>query len=113
MFILTEDNRFVCDHGGHLTVRATRHFVTIAGRAVLVDDDPENQTIFLCPNWELPMKPCGKTLKVDRGYSAFIRVDGRAVCLDILTGLTNGTLPETVHYHVADHGQQFVEALTP
>jgi hypothetical protein len=56
------------------------------------------------------MKPCTATLRVAEGYSGFVRVDGHAVVLSNLDGLTDGTLPGTVHYTVRDPGQDFVDA---
>jgi len=49
-------------------------------------------------------------LRVAKGYSGWIRVDGSAVVLDNLDGLTDGTVPGTVHYQVRTPGQSFVEA---
>jgi hypothetical protein len=56
------------------------------------------------------MKPCVLTLKVREGYSTWIRIDGNAIVLDSLDGLTDGTVPGTVHYRVRDPWQSFVEA---
>jgi len=47
---------------------------------------------------------------VTRGYSSWIAVDGHAVVLDNLDGLTDGTVPGTVHYTVRQPGQTFVSA---
>ena len=48
------------------------------------------------------------TLQVTEGYSDFIHIEGRAVCLDTVTGLTDGTPPGTVRYVVQHPGQTFV-----
>jgi hypothetical protein len=56
------------------------------------------------------MKPCATTLAVDHGYSTWIRIGGNAVVLSTLDGLTDGTVPGTVHYTVRDPGQDFVRA---
>ena len=45
-----------------------------------------------------------------QGYSAFISIDGHAVCLDNLWGFTDGTPPGIVKYNVVDPAQQFVES---
>jgi hypothetical protein len=55
------------------------------------------------------MKPCAKTLVVKQGYSTWVMIDNRHIVLSHLDGLTDGTVPGTVHYQVRDPGQQFVE----
>jgi hypothetical protein len=44
---------------------------------------------------------------VTQGYSAFIRIDGHAVCLDNLLGFTDG-IPPGFKYNVVDPEQNFV-----
>lgn len=109
MKILTEDAVLVCNHElGIVGVRPTQDLVTIGGRRVLVDNDPENRPIVACPNVGATIKPCQLTLPVQEGYSAWIRIGGRRVCLDTVTGLTDGTPPGTVRYKVRRAGQDFV-----
>jgi hypothetical protein len=108
MKFLTEDARLVCVHpGGEVVIKARQSWVTIARRRVLVATDPEGCNIVKCSNLVTPNVPCTKTLPVITGYSGFIRIDGRKVCLDTVTGLTNGTLQGTVRYSVARPGQSF------
>jgi hypothetical protein len=45
---------------------------------------------------------------VKEGYSAFVTIDGKPVCLDSLQGLTDGTPPGTVKYKVNAPGQTLV-----
>jgi hypothetical protein len=109
MFFLTEDATVVCDHRtGVVTNQPTQNWVTISQRRILVEPDPEGKTIKGCPNYGPTIKPCVTTLKVKEGYSDFISIDGRAVCLDTLTGLTDGTPPGAVNYIVVDPGQRLV-----
>jgi len=54
------------------------------------------------------MKPCLTTLAVRDGYSNLVRIDQHRVCLDTVTGLTDGTPPGIVVYTVRDPGQPFV-----
>jgi hypothetical protein len=111
MKILTIDALLVCDHElGHVSNQATQDLVTVAGRKVLVENNPEGRTIARCPNISATMKPCQHTLKVQQGYSTFIRIMGHAICLDTVTGMTDGTPPGTVHYKVRSPGQTLVEA---
>ena len=107
IIITTADVR--CDHDGSVQNNPSQHWVSISGRPVLVDDDPEARAVARCPNVGATMKPCKKTLRVFEGYSTWIRVGGKAVVLDTLDGLTDGTVPGTVHYRVRSPGQSYVE----
>ena len=109
MYWLTEDAVLVCAHElGIVGIRATQDLVTIEGRRVLVAVDPESRPIVGCPNVGPTIKPCTTTLPVKQGYSDLIRIDGRKLCLDPVTGLTDGTPPGTVEYHVRSAGQALV-----
>lgn len=110
MKFLTLDARIVCDHRtGIVQLRAGQGFVTIHGRPILVEHDPVGRSITGCANVGATIKPCTTTLVVTGGYSTFIRIDGRRVCLDPITGLTDGTPPVAVKYLVVDPGQRLVE----
>ncbi len=109
MFWLTEDAKLVCKHGGRVNIVATQTFVTIKGRKVLVARDPEGKSIDDCPNYGPTVRPCTTTLAVQTGYSEWLRIAGLRVCLDSVTGLTDGTVPGTVKYKVLDSGQPFVQ----
>ncbi len=109
MYILTEDALLVCKHElGTVSIKATQDLVTIEKRRMLVENDPEGRSIARCPNVGATIKPCQKTLKVKQGYSDFICIDGKRVCLDTVTGLTDGTPPGTVQYKVRKPGQDLV-----
>lgn len=107
---LTEDAKLVCMHElGRVKIAATQTFVTIENRRVLVETDPAGKRIAGCPNYGPTIKPCTATLKVQKGYSQWLRIGGKRVCLDAVTGLTDGTLPGTVKYEVRHPGQEFVK----
>jgi hypothetical protein len=109
MLFLTEDAVLVCSHElGVVVNHPTQDLVTIAGRRVLVEDNPQGRLIKGCPNIGATIKPCTATLKVQAGYSDFIRIDGKRTCLQAVTGLTDGTPPGTVKYNVRSAGQAFV-----
>jgi hypothetical protein len=110
MRALTEDALLLCDHGGQVRPAVRQSWVTIHRRRVLVATDPEDRSISGCPNRNvfLALVPCTTTLRVTRGYSSFVRIDGHPVCLDTVTGLTDGTPPGTVTYTVKDPGQTLV-----
>ena len=111
MKILTQDAVLVCDHAsGIVGIVPTQAWVTIERRLVLVDCDPEDRPIVGCPNYGATIKPCVKTLRVDQGYSDFLRIDGKRICLDSVKGLTDGTPPMSVQYTVRAPGQQLLGA---
>ncbi|MGO8917410.1 MAG: hypothetical protein ACLQJR_16000 [Stellaceae bacterium] len=111
MLLLTEDAVLVCAHiNGHLRVDPCQDWVTIDQRRVLVEKDPEGRPIRGCPEVGA-MKPCLHSLAVREGYSELIRVNGRRVCLDTISGLTDGTPPGIVKYMVREPGQPFVAEL--
>jgi len=108
--IITEDALVVCAHElGKVGLHHRQDYVTINGRKMLVENDPEGCSISACPNIGISIKPCQLTLKVDTGYSTFIRIDGHRLCLDTVVGKTDGTPPGVVIYHVRQPGQDFVE----
>ncbi len=110
MYLLTEDAVLVCAHElGVVKIVATQDLVTVEGRRVLVEANPEGRPITGCPNISPVIKPCGATLRVQRGYSDLLRIDGRRACLDTVMGLTDGTPPGTVPYKVRSPGQLLVE----
>ena len=109
MFLLNEDADIVCAHElGHVKNEPTQALVWIAGRRVLVETDPEGKNIKGCPNIGPTIKPCANTLKVKVGYSELLRIEGHRICLDSLSGYTDGTPPGIVKYKVNTAGQEFV-----
>ncbi len=110
MRLLTQDAILNCDHElGLVGIIATQGLVTIAKRRVLVATDPEQRPIAGCPMYGPGVKPCVTTLKVTAGYSDLLRINGKPVCLDTVTGLTDGTPPGTVKYTVRTPGQSLVK----
>jgi hypothetical protein len=111
MHLLTEDAVLRCPHSARVGIVPTQALVRINGRQVLVNDDPENRPITLCPNFTLSgIKPCNKSLKAEQGYSMLLKIDGREICLDSVTGLTDGTPPATHKYLVLGSGQDLVNS---
>jgi len=107
---LTQDAVLICDHKlGIVKNEPTQALVTIQGRRVLVEADPEAKKIASCPNVGPTIKPCTTTLKVEQGYSDLLRIQGQRVCLDTVKGKTDGTPPGTVYYTVREPGQVLVE----
>lgn len=113
MRMLTEDAVLVCLHGtGIVGIVPSQPLVTIERRKVLVERDPEGRPIAGCTMIGVGIKPCTNTLPVQVGYSNLVRIDGRRVCLDTVTGLTDGTPPGTVKYEVRHPGQSLTEVAT-
>lgn len=112
MKFLTVDAKITCKHvTGVVQLFTLQNLVTIKGRPVLVKNDPEMKLITGCANIGPTIKPCSLTLQVSEGYSTLIRIKGRPVCLDTITGLTDGTPPGTVRYVVQRPGQRLVTEL--
>ncbi|GAA1832137.1 hypothetical protein GCM10009682_58290 [Luedemannella flava] len=107
---ITERSTVLCGHDGVVVPVASQRWVRTGGAAVLVDNDPEGRAVKGCPNIGPTMKPCTTTLRVARGYSDWIRIGGRAVTLSNLDGLTDGTVPGTVHYRVEHTRQHLVRS---
>lgn len=106
---LTEDADLRCAHElGRVAIVPTQSWVRINERKVLVDSNPEGRSISGCPNYGPTIKPCTTTLAVQIGYSSFIYIDGKSVCLESVTGLTDGTPPGSVQYTVRSSGQGLV-----
>lgn len=110
MLVLVETALLSCDHNGTGVVhnRPSQELVRISGGKVLVETDPVGRQITGCDNIGIGIKPCTGTLDVQQGYSGLLRVDGHRVCLDTISGLTDGSPPGTVHYRVRRAGQDYV-----
>jgi len=111
MHLITENAVLVCAHeSGLVGIAPSQRLVRAEGQRILVEPDPVAKPIVGCPNFNPPagIKPCTSTLAVQEGYSGLIRIDGRRVCLDTVTGLTDGTPPGTHKYKVRSPGQRLV-----
>ncbi len=111
MYLLTDRAVLVCAHEtGLVGIAASQGLVRIDGRRALVKPDPVGKPIVGCVNANPPagIKPCTSTLPVQQGYSDWVRIEGRSVCLDTVEGLTDGTPPGSHKYKVRSPGQDFV-----
>ncbi len=109
--VLTLSAHLQCEHLGNVVNNASQSFVKIGGVNVLVERDPEGRTIQACPNIGATIKPCTLTLVAQAGYSSYVKIGGHRVCLDTVTGLTDGTPPGVVKYSVKSPGQAFVNVI--
>lgn len=105
---LTDAGHMTCAHQGSVKMQAGQSLVRAEGNKVLVANNPEGKSISACPNVGATIKPCTSTLKVKEGYSDFIKIDGRQICLETIKGLTNGTPPGVVEYFVVNTGQNLI-----
>src|SRR5438445_1399109 len=109
MFWLTEDAVVGCAHElGRAENMPSQSWVTVEKRRVLVANDPEGRSIKGCPNVGAAIRPCLRTLAVKKGYSTLLSIAGHSICLDSLSGLTDGTPPGTVKYKARSAGQNCV-----
>jgi hypothetical protein len=108
MNIVTDQAVLVCNHQtGIVTNKPSQNLVTIVGRPILVDNDPEHKTIKGCTMVTPTIKPCTLTLNVTAGYSKLVRINGHGVCLDTVTGLTDWA-GANVQYKVRTPGQDLL-----
>jgi len=94
---------------GVIKVPATQGLVRIDGARVLVEPNPLKKAVAACP-MAPPSKPCLVTVTVDgdKSYSKLVKINGDRVCLDTVTGFTDGAPPGSVKYSIASVGQKFV-----
>ena len=108
---LTEDGSVHCLHGGtgKVDVAAGSPFVRVNGAPVHIENNPLGRSVSGCgvPH-STTSKPCERTLTVDGGYSQFITIEGKAICLETITGTTDSVPPIT--YKVSHAGQQMVRS---
>lgn len=113
MKVLTEKADLRCNHqAGIVDVIPGQSLVQINGRRVMVEHAPVGRPISGCPNYGPTIKPCTATVNVIFGYSNLVQIDGRRICLNTISGLTDGTPPGVVHYKVIDPGQQLVDEVS-
>jgi hypothetical protein len=109
MFLLVNlASKIRCDHDGKVKNTASQDWAVVGDQPILRNDDPQGRDIDWCPNRGANIKPCGKTLKVDKGYSTFVTVGGKEAVIANLEGKTDGTPPGGVLYRVRDPEQDFV-----
>jgi hypothetical protein len=107
--LLVERSVVLCGHGGQVRNQSSQQLVTSQGSLLLVADDPVGRTVVACPNYGTNVKVCTSTVNVQTGYSSLVSIDGHAVCLDTLTGQTDGLDAGAVLYHVSKAVQTLVD----
>ena len=110
MFWITEHALIVCKHQlGKVQNAPTQDLVTIATRRVLVATDPEAALHLGLPE----LRPDHQALHDDaQGPARLFDMDPhrrQPLCLDTVTGYTDGTPPGVVEYVVSEAGQAWIE----
>lgn len=110
MRLVTEKATIQCVHGAQVSTRATQHFVTVGGGALLTLPAPAGATIAGCinNNPQAGLKPCLVAAPPTVGGSTLVRIAGQPCLLDAATGLTDGT--PVAMYRVVDAGQSQLAA---
>ena len=109
MLCLTESGLLQCLHPapGKVAVAVTQTLVCIQGSPVLVDHNTVSRPVNGCKHpGSINSKPCTSTLSAVPGYSNFVRIQGKRICLDSITGITDSVPPSS--YKVTHPGQAIV-----
>lgn len=116
-YLLTDNGVLRCSHrgplGGRVNVHVTQHFVRINGGCLHVKNNTVNCSMdsLSCAIIQDPSKglfPCKKTVSAVSGYSRFVSIEGKPICLDSITGNTLSN-PAGGTYSVRNSGQRFVK----
>jgi hypothetical protein len=108
---LTENGALHCLHpgAGKVDVASGSHFVRVNGARVNIKPNPLSRPINGCMHpASTNSKPCSLTLTVNTGYSAFIYIGGKPICLESITGVTESIPPSM--YKVSYPGQSMVKS---
>ena len=109
---LTENGALHCLHpgAGKVDIAAGSHFVRVNGAPVHIQPNPLARAISGCKHpASTNSKPCTATLSVDAaGYSVFIQIEGKPICLSSVVGITDSVPPSS--YKVSYPGQALVKS---
>jgi hypothetical protein len=108
--ILNSNAEVICAHGGRVVLIPRQVAVTVQGGAVMRGPDLIGAPIVGCPvPVTLVTSPCITVVSVLPGsFAPNVLVGGLPVCLETLSGLTNGRPPAPIV--VAFPGQTAVQA---
>lgn len=105
MLVLTERSLLKCAHQGMAVVGSTsQSFVRINGAKVAIGQDPSGKPVTVVPCPMTSPKPCTSTRRMQLGHSSLLFIEGTAVCLDSVFGITDFPAP----YTKGPVGQDFV-----
>lgn len=107
--VLTENSTVTCAHQGTVQLRAGQSKLSVDGSKVLVDGDLTDCAISGCitvtdPNTS--SKTCTSTTAAVGGVASKLKVNGKGVLLEDISGQTDGTVSGTLQtWSVQDAGQ--------
>jgi len=111
MFLLTRKAILKCAHGGVVNNVNSQDWVRVDDDPLLIENDPRQRSISGCPMLTITTPPCTSTVSVDdASYSAFVRIDGKRVCLDSTSGRTNWSQLGITPFSVTSVAQKFVSS---
>jgi len=93
--VLTEKSSLVCANQGAVQLTATQSKLTVAGAKVLVTGDLANAPISRCTtvtNTITGAKQCMMIVSAQGGVSTKLKVAGKGVLLDTISGTTDGVV---------------------
>ena len=93
--VLTEKSSLTCANQGAVQVTATQSKLKVAGAKVLVTGDLTSVPISQCTTVtdNTGNKQCMMTTSAQGGVSAKLKVAGKGVLLETITGTTDGIVP--------------------
>ena len=94
--VLTEKSSLVCANQGAVQLTATQSKLTVAGAKVLVTGDLSGKPISRCmtvTNNTTGTVQCMTIVSAVGGVSAKLKVAGKGVLLNTITGTTDGIVP--------------------
>ena len=93
--VLTEKSSLACANQGTVQLTATQSKLTVAGAKVLVTGDLTSVPISHCTTVtdNSGNKQCMMIVSAVGGVSAKLKVAGKGVLLETITGTTDGTVP--------------------
>jgi len=94
--VLTEKSSLACANQGSVGLTATQSKLSVAGAKVLVAGDLMNAPISHCTtvtNAVTGTKQCTMIASAVGGVSAKLKVAGKGVLLDTISGMTDGIVP--------------------
>lgn len=106
--VLISNSNVTCGHLGKVQVSSSAK-LRVNGQPVLLKSSIENKTVANCgtvPNPNTGAKPCTKVIAVSTGEATKLKVGGKAVILDTLTGDTDGTVGGTPQKLLSGTAQQ-------
>lgn len=112
-YVLTVSSTVKCAHGGSVGLSSGAK-LSVGGKKVVLADDVPGTSISACPtpdDTNAPSTKC-RTVAAASGASTKLKVGGKPVALDSLSGTTDGTPPATgASISVADAGHAKLKAV--